>query len=132
MGPLGELWLRAEKERETWRDAHVYLEWDGWEEGLLDTVIGDKGWGYGPSADSGDGDEQDEFPPRVGVGGGFRGVGVGGGFHSVAGGAGASPSSGFRGVGVGAVGGGFRGVGSDGGVAGTFKMQTGFVGLSLA
>ena len=43
LGSVGELWLQADREREAWRDAHRFLEWDGWEEGLLTTVIGDKG-----------------------------------------------------------------------------------------
>jgi len=43
LGAVGELWLRADREREAWRNAHRFLEWDGWEEGLLTSVIGDKG-----------------------------------------------------------------------------------------
>lgn len=72
------MWLRAEKERAPWREAHRFLEWDGWEEHLLETVIGDKGkegegvWDF----DGGGGDK------KSGVGGiglGLNGLGGGGG-----------------------------------------------------
>lgn len=38
--PAARLWLRAEKERATWRRAHKVLEWDGWEEGLVLKELG--------------------------------------------------------------------------------------------
>lgn len=68
MGPLGSSWLRAEKEREPWRDAHRFLEWDGWEEGLLETVIGDKA-GALPYNDM---SANCAPASRVGVGGTFK------------------------------------------------------------
>lgn len=38
-GVTGQAWLAAERLGERARDAHRFLEWDGWEEGLLDGVI---------------------------------------------------------------------------------------------
>jgi len=39
MGADGELWVRGEREREAWRRAHKVIEWDGWEEGLVQTIF---------------------------------------------------------------------------------------------
>ncbi|KAF8315429.1 hypothetical protein DL93DRAFT_2042821, partial [Clavulina sp. PMI_390] len=36
----GKLWLAAERAGDTARDLHRFVEWDGWEEGLLETVVG--------------------------------------------------------------------------------------------
>lgn len=36
----GKLWLTAEHYGHGARELHRFLEWDGWEEGLLDGVLG--------------------------------------------------------------------------------------------
>lgn len=43
LGEHGERWVRAEREREPWRWAHKAVEWDGWEEGLIASVLEDSG-----------------------------------------------------------------------------------------
>jgi hypothetical protein len=37
----GERWIRAERERASWRVAHRAVEWDGWELGLVESVLED-------------------------------------------------------------------------------------------
>ncbi|KAG9118542.1 hypothetical protein FRC07_006895 [Ceratobasidium sp. 392] len=37
----GERWVRAERERAAWRVAHKAVEWDGWELGLVESVLED-------------------------------------------------------------------------------------------
>ncbi|CAE6480218.1 unnamed protein product [Rhizoctonia solani] len=37
----GERWTRAERERASWRVAHRAVEWDGWELGLVESVLED-------------------------------------------------------------------------------------------
>ncbi|CAE6456644.1 unnamed protein product [Rhizoctonia solani] len=37
----GERWSRAERERASWRVAHRAVEWDGWELGLVESVLED-------------------------------------------------------------------------------------------
>lgn len=37
----GERWTRAERERASWRIAHRAVEWDGWELGLVESVLED-------------------------------------------------------------------------------------------
>lgn len=37
----GERWTRAERERASWRVAHKAVEWDGWELGLVESVLED-------------------------------------------------------------------------------------------
>ncbi|KAB5590838.1 hypothetical protein CTheo_5707 [Ceratobasidium theobromae] len=37
----GERWMRAERERASWRVAHKVVEWDGWELGLVESVLED-------------------------------------------------------------------------------------------
>ena len=39
-GSPGRVWLTAERAGTQARDLHRFLEWDGWEEGLLDSVLG--------------------------------------------------------------------------------------------
>ena len=39
-GSPGRVWLKAERAGTQARDLHRFLEWDGWEEGLLDNVLG--------------------------------------------------------------------------------------------
>ena len=40
MGSPSKVWLTAERVGTQARDLHRFLEWDGWEEGLLDSVLG--------------------------------------------------------------------------------------------
>ncbi|KAG8751630.1 hypothetical protein FRC12_012362 [Ceratobasidium sp. 428] len=37
----GERWTRAERERAAWRVVHKAVEWDGWELGLVESVLED-------------------------------------------------------------------------------------------
>lgn len=34
-------WLKGEAERGEWRRIHKVVEWDGWEENLVSTILGD-------------------------------------------------------------------------------------------
>ncbi|KAG8906012.1 hypothetical protein FRC01_008165, partial [Tulasnella sp. 417] len=34
-------WLKGEAERSEWRRVHKVVEWDGWEENLVSTILGD-------------------------------------------------------------------------------------------
>ena len=118
MGPLGELWLRAESECEEWREAHRFLEWDGWEEGLLDSVIGAR---LSPPSSPSSQEGKDE----EGVSS-FRGVGGSSEFGN--------PDVGLAlvGVGHGSAAGGGGGKREKEGVGGTIRLKNGFVGLLLA
>jgi hypothetical protein len=39
LGEHGQRWVRAEREREPWRWAHKVIEWDGWEVGLVASIL---------------------------------------------------------------------------------------------
>lgn len=34
-------WLKGEAEKSEWRRVHKVVEWDGWEENLVSTILGD-------------------------------------------------------------------------------------------
>lgn len=42
---VGEQWARAEQEGKAMRAAHRMIEWDGWEEGLADAILGEEDTG---------------------------------------------------------------------------------------
>jgi hypothetical protein len=72
-GIMGQLWLAAESAGVRARDAHRFLEWDGWEEGLLYNVIG-------PPDPNEDADPSDLYGMSSAIGSSMK-KGVGGTFR---------------------------------------------------
>jgi hypothetical protein len=61
---ISPVWTQAERNGQAMRAAHRMIEWDGWEEGLADAILGEE---EDPAALATDGERTERAPPYAAV-----------------------------------------------------------------